>query len=193
MKRLYRLSLLLCLLLSNCKSNPKPVESCGDGVVDPGEECDGANLGGATCESLGHYARNGKLACLPNCTFDRSDCGGRCGDGVIQTDVGEVCDGTDLNDATCVGLGYYGGTISCAADCRAFDESDCARMGRCGDGAVQSGYGEVCDGNNLDGQSCTSLGYYGGTLACQENCRGLAPCLKVNRLVSRTKVRSSAL
>ena len=38
----------------------------------------------------------------------------------------------------------------------------------CGDGIIQSG--EECDTSNLNGQTCTSLGFYGGTLLCYSNC-----------------------
>lgn len=47
--------------------------TCGDGAVTGPEVCDGANLGGATCESLG--AVSGTLACAADClTFDGSGC-----------------------------------------------------------------------------------------------------------------------
>jgi hypothetical protein len=49
------------------------VPGCGDTTIGPGEQCEGANLGGATCASLG-YAR-GTLRCAANCMFDRSQCG----------------------------------------------------------------------------------------------------------------------
>jgi subtilisin family serine protease len=38
----------------------------------------------------------------------------------------------------------------------------------CGDGIVDTG--EACDGSDLDGESCTSLGYTGGTLSCSGSC-----------------------
>ncbi len=45
---------------------------CGDGKINaPGEQCDGASLGGATCASLGMPA--GILACT-NCVFDTQAC-----------------------------------------------------------------------------------------------------------------------
>ncbi len=46
---------------------------CGDGLVESPEVCDGADLGGRTCESLGFTG--GALACAPGCAdFDRSNC-----------------------------------------------------------------------------------------------------------------------
>lgn len=45
---------------------------CPNGSVHPGEECDGADLAGQTCLSLGFTG--GSLACSPQCTFDTSSC-----------------------------------------------------------------------------------------------------------------------
>lgn len=48
---------------------------CGDGMVSPGEQCDGINLQGFDCGSLG--LGTGTLACDPmTCTFDTSMCMG---------------------------------------------------------------------------------------------------------------------
>lgn len=48
---------------------------CGDGMVSPGEQCDGVNLQGFDCSSLG--LGSGTLACDPmTCTFDTSMCMG---------------------------------------------------------------------------------------------------------------------
>ena len=38
----------------------------------------------------------------------------------------------------------------------------------CGNGIIESG--EQCDGSNLAGQTCTGLGYAGGTLSCKVDC-----------------------
>jgi len=48
--------------------------SCGDGDIDPGEQCDGNNLQGFSCNALG--LGSGTLGCDPvMCTFDTSMCG----------------------------------------------------------------------------------------------------------------------
>lgn len=94
--------------------------SCGDGVANGAEACDGADLGGATCLDQGFDG--GALSCGPDCTFDTSGCTRRtCGNGV--RDTGEVCDGADLGGATCP-TGTTG-TVTCAADCAAVDERGC--------------------------------------------------------------------
>lgn len=53
-------------------------------------------------------------------------------------------------------LGVYG-----AATCVGHQ---CGTSTTCGNGTVEAG--EQCDGSNLNGQTCQSLGYSGGTLAC---------------------------
>ncbi|MBX7098111.1 MAG: FG-GAP-like repeat-containing protein [Myxococcaceae bacterium] len=42
---------------------------------------------------------------------------------------------------------------------------------RCGDGVVTKSKGEVCDGSDLGGQSCLSLGFDTGTLICGSDCQ----------------------
>ncbi len=225
MKNLLILTVMV-LALPSCGSESKSSDSCGDGIIDVGEACDGAALGGQLCTTRGFYS--GDLSCSDECTFDESQCRDFCGDGVIQPDnescdgaaLGEntceslgyhggtlvcsdsctfdlsacegagqcgngvaegpeSCDGTDLAGATCESLGYYGGTLSCTSGC-AFDTSDCAVQGRCGDGIVQGGYGEECDTANLNGGTCTNLGFSGGSLSCNASCRyDYFHCLKV--------------
>jgi beta-lactamase superfamily II metal-dependent hydrolase len=86
----------LPLLLASPAMAGKPV--CGDGSVKGGEQCDGADLNGYSCESLGYSG--GTLACSVTCSFDTSGCTtttASCGDGVV--DGYEECDGAD--DAAC--------------------------------------------------------------------------------------------
>lgn len=46
--------------------------SCGDFLVGPGEQCDGLDLGGHTCQEFGFSG--GSLACNPTCTLNFSAC-----------------------------------------------------------------------------------------------------------------------
>lgn len=54
-----------------------------------------------------------------------------CGDGTREGS--EQCDGDDLGEQTCPGLGYTGGTLSCEEDCT-FDTSNCTTGGGGGGG-----------------------------------------------------------
>jgi len=143
--------LLGLVFFPGCKVDPKSVDSCGDGFIDPGEQCDSAALGGQTCATLGYHV-DGSLACGDDCTFDASSCGPICGDGAVDSAHGEECDGTDLNGTSCTSLGAVGGVLRCDEDCR-FDLSDCTAM--CGNGRVEEG--ESCDdGDTAAGDGCSS-------------------------------------
>ncbi|MDY0004154.1 MAG: DUF4215 domain-containing protein, partial [Polyangia bacterium] len=198
---------------ANCTFNTSQCLSpdCGNGQLDQGEQCDGPLLGGATCESVGSYV-GGQLSCQSNCVYNVSSCIPiSCGDGIIsageecddnnhqggdgcsiictvetgwecsgtpsvcnrlcgnsQIDPGESCDGANLNGQSCLTQGYPGGDLGCTASC-AFDFSQCTPP-YCGDGLVTVSSGEQCDGGNLNGQDCQSLGFAGGSLGCLGNC-----------------------
>ncbi len=101
--------------------------SCGNGVIDDGEDCDGAELHGATCASTSLGALpGGHLACSSTCSFDLSGCVVQlCGDGVRSGT--EECDGNHFTTTSC----YYatGGTRlygepTCRSDCT-IDASSC--------------------------------------------------------------------
>ena len=116
---------------------------CGNGRRDPGETCDGDDLGGAVCP------HGGTLRCQPSClALDTSACL-TCGDG--QRDAAEAGFGADLGGATCQSLGDAGGPLACDHVCR-FDRSGCFR---CGNGRVDPG--EECDdGNTVSGDGCSA-------------------------------------
>ncbi|MBU1240744.1 DUF4215 domain-containing protein, partial [Myxococcota bacterium] len=153
------------LILSDCES----VGSCGDGQIqNTYEQCDSTELGGESCASQGGY--EGTLVCADDCTFDISGCIGFCGDNAIQEGY-EECDTTELPETiTCESLGHqYGGTLSCSSSCH-LDSSAC--HGWCGDGIIQGSYGETCDGTNMAGVTCQSIGYsQGGNIeSCHDDC-----------------------
>jgi hypothetical protein len=78
-----------------------PMPRCGDGRVDPGEGCDGADLAGQSCQGEGFDT--GTLTCSATCGLDLGGCVRFCGNGVIDTN--ETCDGT-LGLTACTTWGY---------------------------------------------------------------------------------------
>jgi hypothetical protein len=88
--------------------------SCGNGVLDAGEQCDGANLNGATCGGCAGTPRcdascrldtstctNGVCDASETCSTCAADCqatGAVCGNGICEAGNGESC-------------------VSCPADC----------------------------------------------------------------------------
>ena len=141
---------------------------CGDDLINTDEEaCDGADLAEQTCETLGFDG--GSLACSDTCGFDTSGCTTDpiCGDSTINQ-TSESCDGDDLNGETCVSQGFDGGTLACSDTC-GFDTSGCTIDPICGDAEVNQP-SESCDGIDLDGETCLTQGFDGGTLACNTSC-----------------------
>jgi hypothetical protein len=115
---------------------------CGNGIANPGEECDGADFATATCESA--VQRGGTLGCTAECTFDVTGCDEyMCGNGIA--DPGEDCDGSDMAGATCASAGLSGGAMSCSSSCR-FDLAGC-----CND-FCDTANTSVCDEETV--QSC---------------------------------------
>jgi hypothetical protein len=102
---------------------------CGNAVLEAGEDCDGAELGTATCQTLGFTG--GTLGCDALCAFDTTGCTGTgpvCGDGVMQ--MGEQCDTADFGAETCQTQGFVSGQLLCTADCR-LDTSRCSDTEDC--------------------------------------------------------------
>jgi len=79
--------------------------TCGDGVLDQGEECDGAEVGTETCQTFGFNF--GALTCTDSCSYDTSACSLVY---VPQADGSECTTGTGCESGLCVnGI--------CRADC----------------------------------------------------------------------------
>jgi fibro-slime domain-containing protein len=110
------------------KSKCGPI--CGDGILAPGEACDNGknNCDPSTANCYG--------ACKTDCTR-----GPYCGDKVV-TSPNEDCD-NGINTSP------YGAS-GCGPDCKV--------PAKCGDGIVQSAFGETCDDGKNDGSygGCTS-------------------------------------
>ncbi|MBN1654595.1 MAG: hypothetical protein JXA30_12565 [Deltaproteobacteria bacterium] len=107
---------------------------CGNGLIEEYEECDGADLGRATCASFG-YDR-GMLSCAADCTFDVSMCeldfsggsggiagaggaGGSAGTGAAGGIGGTGGAGGSAGTGAAGGIGGTGG--SGGTDCGAID------------------------------------------------------------------------
>lgn len=156
------MSLAACNLLVETRDRP---DRCGDGVLDHWEACEGAELRGATCESVD--GTRGLLRCTGACTFNTSLCGGgpECGNGARN--AGEACDGADLGGRTCETQGYLeGGELRCHPNCTV-DVSLClGDYSYCGNGVWDEGEGEACEtGEGVPG--CTSACTVEPGFACE--------------------------
>lgn len=54
--------------------NQEADTACGNGVLEDPEACDGTDLAGNTCESLGLGFTGGTIACRPTCKLDADAC-----------------------------------------------------------------------------------------------------------------------
>ncbi|MEC9465872.1 MAG: hypothetical protein VX834_08815 [Myxococcota bacterium] len=124
-------------------------ETCGDGIIQSGEACDGANLGIATCELLGQGP--GTPSCSVDClTIEQTGCAEpRCGDGIVNGD--EVCDGEALGALSCSGVGFEAGAITCSDSCE-LEVTACYNPSQCACPAEWHGDG-ICDAD-CNGPDC---------------------------------------
>jgi cysteine-rich repeat protein len=137
--------------LQPCPS-PPPAR-CGNGVLDPDEECDDGNAD--ACDG-----------CSATCTLEG------CGNHVVEADCGEECDdgNADACDGcspTCTTETCGNGTLECAEACDAGVDNGTLASGcdatcalvpppGCGDGTT--GAGESCDdGNTAACDGCSSV------------------------------------
>jgi hypothetical protein len=162
-------------------SGPSPV--CGDDAIDPGESCDGSDLAGEDCATQGFDG--GALACNDDCLgFDAAGCfdfSGACceEDDTPGCDDAECTAAVCASDASCCSNDW---DAACAA--AAFDEPACMNVGgacpQCGDGATQGA--EACDGSDLAGEDCVTLGLDAGSLGCADDCTDfdLEECIDYN-------------
>ena len=142
---------------------------CGNKIIETGEACDGTTLGGKTCANLGFSG--GTLACSSSCQLNTSSCTSAstsvCGNKIIES--GEQCETGTLNGQTCTSLGFTSGSLGCS-NCR-FNTTVCTTMvlNICGNKVLESG--EQCEVGTLNGETCASLGYSGGSLGCSGTCK----------------------
>jgi len=150
------------------------VAECGNGIWEAGEECEDGNLEihdgcSDTCEvefECGDQVCERDMG--ESCERCQPDCCPNCGNGVLEPLQGEWCDHTELGGVTCTDIGYTGGTLACTDWCT-HDTSGCDGSGpSCGNDTAE--YGEDCDGSDLRGKDCVSLGWSGGNLGCSGSC-----------------------
>ncbi|MEN0067307.1 MAG: hypothetical protein AAGA48_34570 [Myxococcota bacterium] len=150
---LARATFLLCVVTACLSGRAVEVEpptdgvpeSCGDGLLDDGEDCDDGS------ESA---------ACDLDCTF--SDCG----DATLNVTAGELCDDggnspTCDDDCTVAECGDGLANPAADEDCddtqqTAVCDADCTVV-ECGDDTLNELAGEACDdGNRLGGDGCSA-------------------------------------
>ncbi len=146
---------------------------CGNNVAegtDQGltveEPCDGSDVRGQNCNVVGFEL--GVVTCLADCSgFVTSDCyDPTCGDDVIEGH--EECEPGLALGTTCVGRGFNEGELACGGtgagdDACMYDESACI-LWECGNETVEGL--EQCDGTNFADETCITLGYDEGVIAC---------------------------
>lgn len=152
--------------------------SCGNGVIDAGEQCDGIALGGNTCASQGFAG--GTLTCSSTCQLVTSQCT-NCGNNVIN--AGETCDGTALGGGTCSTQGCTGGTLACNATCSGYVKSGCTGCPLCdGDSVCEAGENctgcpSDCRGGSTSGAVCGNGKCEAGNgedcISCPSDCNGI--------------------
>ena len=142
---------------------------CGNGVLDPGEECDDGNVvSGDCCSSVCHLEQAGCFCDDHNVCTDTSTCDG-----------GGMCQGTGFNTDPCQDGNACTAADSCAAGtCVAGPPLDCDDHNLCTDdscdpasGCVHTPKSPGCD----DGDPCTDDSCDPATGECQHT-PNTAPC-----------------
>jgi hypothetical protein len=84
---------------SKCEWGQCNIGACGNGELDADEECDGYDLNGNSCASLGNFT-GGILRCNPYCKFDKSSC-------IVSTACISECSSAGQKECLPVGPGAY--------------------------------------------------------------------------------------
>jgi cysteine-rich repeat protein len=150
--------------------------TCGDGMLDPGEDCDDGNavntdtcLDTCAAASCGDSYVGPGEACDDGNDIDDDGCGNDCawidcGDGITQPP--EQCDDGNLDNTdscvnTCVdascGDGFVHAGVEDCDDANPDDSDACLGTcvaAACGDGILQAGVEQCDDGNLLDTDAC---------------------------------------
>jgi hypothetical protein len=119
-----------------------PIETCGNGFIDSGEECDGIKLKGNTCGDIVENS-TGNLSCYPpgnahECQFDSSLCVG----GTPECTSNEDCSG----NLTCSAAGQCVNSSTSPIECSV--NSDCGTNEECVNGFCAEKSKPGCEENN---------------------------------------------
>ena len=128
----YSAGTLACNSPGSCSFNKAACVYCGDGIKNAAEACDGADLGGQTCQTQG-FNGGGSLSCNA-CAFNTGGCQNIvCGNGQCQNGEDSCnCPGDcpdDPNSCSPCQCGGGGGNCFCDAACVQF--ADCCFNGPC--------------------------------------------------------------
>ncbi|MBO5752841.1 MAG: hypothetical protein J6S69_03995, partial [Proteobacteria bacterium] len=166
------------LTCQNCQistANCTLPSTCGNGIIDAGEVCDGTQFNGATCTAPGGAQMEGNLRCVDCISIDRSGCtpveGSYCGDGNIDTADGELCDGSNLGGKTCADIAAgTTGELKCNPSTCQYDTTACVAEPFCGDKVKNNS--EECDANDFGTLTCADYKGEGatGNLSCNSDC-----------------------
>jgi cysteine-rich repeat protein len=163
---------------SSSETDSGEPDLCGNGELDPDEQCDDGNdddtdacvncrnarCGDGAVQAGVEECDDGNLvdtdACRANCTE------AFCGDGVVQVGVEQCDDGNQIDDDGCSNdcmiIGCGNGVLEDDEECddgNQNDNDECTNActnAICGDGSVQMGVEECDDGNDDDTDSCTN-------------------------------------
>jgi hypothetical protein len=167
------------LCTATCELDLGGCDACGNGAIDPGEDCDGLALPVGGCSGQGYDV--GTLACQADCSFDLDMC--------CYTGVDDPCS----SDTECCAVGLECDEAvneCCSSDLGRVcgNDDDCCGALDCGPGPLvccSTVLGAFCDGadNNCcgalecDNQHNRCCAPMGGSCdndedCCSDNCNG---------------------
>ncbi|HEX5098235.1 MAG TPA: VWA domain-containing protein [Polyangiaceae bacterium] len=162
-----------------------PWGDCGNGVTEPGEQCDPEDTLTPLplCSSFGLAAGLADhVGCRTNCTYNKGPCAPPSFDSCSKTSgMPQACNTGPVvpGGTTCASLGLGAGSLSCHLNC-SLNLQNCGTPATCGNGVLDAG--EECD---LGSQNATGAPVPGpsgdrrcsefmrdtvGLLGCNQNC-----------------------
>lgn len=187
----FNIIILIAILTAGC-SLPEPL--CGNGKLDDGEDCDYGNgtsqeialdictrnLGSAYQQrSLDEVVVKCDATCkatnLEDTPNNKGLCVPWCGNGKIDEDRGEECDGNVFKDdiPDCKkSEERTGKTYECTPTCKLVDKNPKFCQSICGNGILDAG--EECDPgheNAYDRNYCKEGMFLNGTVKCSKDCK----------------------